>query len=125
MVEGDSGLITVCENAGIGFDWQPSKREFTFANGSKVFGYSGEEPASLRGPQHGALWLDEPAHMPLIVDVWDNALLGLRLPGMPGGAKVLVTTTPLPTKWVKAIEADPATRVVRFVCRPGPATMMQ
>lgn len=113
MVEGDSGLITVCENAGIGYDWQPSKREFTFANGSKVFGYSGEEPASLRGPQHGALWFDEPAHMPLITDVWDNALLGLRLPGMPGGAKVLVTTTPLPTKWVKAIEADPATRVVR------------
>lgn len=113
LVEGDSGLIKTCENAGIGFDWQPSKREFTFMNGAKVYGYSGEEPDSLRGPQHGALWVDEPAHMPLIQDVWDNALLGLRLPGLPGGAKALVTTTPLPTMWVKNLVKDPGTRVVR------------
>lgn len=113
LVEGDSGLIKACENAGIGYDWQPSKREFTFPNGSKVFGYSGEEPDSLRGPQHGAMWVDEPAHMPLIQDVWDNALLGLRLAGLPGGAKILVTTTPLPTPWVKTLVKDPGTRVVR------------
>lgn len=113
LVEGDSGLIKACENAGIGWDWQPSKREFTFPNGAKVFGYSGEEPDSMRGPQHGALWVDEPAHIPLIQDLWDNALLGLRLPGLPGGAKALVTTTPLPTAWVKSISKDPGTRLVR------------
>jgi hypothetical protein len=113
MVEGESGLIFACENAGIGFDWQPSKREFTFPNGGKVFGYSGEEPDSLRGPQHGALWLDEPAHMPLIEDVWDNAALGLRLPGLPGGAKALVTTTPLATTWIKNLTKDPAAKIVR------------
>jgi len=113
MVEGPSGLIYVCERAGISYTWEPSKKEFTFANGAKVFGFSGEEPDSLRGPQFGLAWLDEPAHMPLIEAVWDMLLLGLRLDGVPGGAKALVTSTPLPIKWLKELMADPKSRVVR------------
>jgi len=113
MVEGDSGLIKVCERAQVPYEWSPSKREFTFHNGAKVFGYSGEEPDSLRGPQHGIAWLDEPAHIAQINEVWDNLLMGLRLDGVPGGSKVLCTSTPLPTKWLKALIVDPLTRVVR------------
>jgi len=113
MVEGPSGLIYVCERAGMSFTWEPSKKEFTFGNGAKVFGFSGEEPDSLRGPQFGLAWLDEPAHMPLIEAVWDMLLLGLRLDGVPGGAKALVTSTPLPIKWLKTLMADPKSRVVR------------
>lgn len=113
MVEGDSGLIRACERAKVPYEWAPSKREFTFHNGAKVFGYSGEEPDSLRGPQHGIAWLDEPAHIAQIQDVWDNLLMGLRLDGVPGGSKVLCTSTPLPTKWLKALIADPLTRTVR------------
>lgn len=113
MVEGDSGLIRVCERAGVSYDWMPSKKEFTFANGSKVFGYSAEEPDSLRGPQHGAGWFDEPAHMPLIDDAWSNFELGLRLPGLPGGAKALATTTPLPSPWIKKFAVAETTRLVR------------
>lgn len=101
MIEGDSGLIKVCEAAQIAYDWQPSKREFTFANGHKVFGYSAEEPDSLRGPQHGAGWWDEPAHMPLLTECWMNYKMGLRLPGLPGGTKTLATSTPLPIDWLK------------------------
>jgi phage terminase large subunit-like protein len=101
MVEGDSGLIKVCEAAQISYDWQPSKREFTFGNGHKVFGYSAEEPDSLRGPQHGAGWWDEPAHMPLLSECWMNYKMGLRLPGLPGGTKTLATSTPLPIDWLK------------------------
>lgn len=112
MVEGPSGLIYVCERAGISYEWQPSKREFTFGNGAKAYGYSGEEPDSLRGPQHGIAWLDEPAHMPFIEAVWDNLLLGLRL-DIPGGSKVLVTSTPLPLKWLKDLVADPKSRTIR------------
>lgn len=112
MVEGPSGLIYVCERAGISYEWQPSKREFTFGNGAKAYGYSGEEPDSLRGPQHGIAWLDEPAHMPFIEAVWDNLLLGLRL-DIPGGSKVLVTSTPLPLKWLKDLVAEPKTRTIR------------
>lgn len=117
MVEGPSGLIYVCERAGIGYDWKPSQMEFTFANGAKIFGYSAEEPDSLRGPQHGAAWLDEPAHMALIEEVWSNLLYGIRLTGHPGGARVLCTSTPLPLKWLRDLEEKESTRVVRVATR--------
>lgn len=113
MVEGPSGLEYVCNRAGMSYTWEPSKKEFTFGNGAKVFGFSGEEPDSLRGPQFGLAWLDEPAHMPAIAEVWDMLLLGLRLEGVPGGAKALVTSTPLPLKWLKTLMEDPKSRVVR------------
>lgn len=113
VVEGESGLISACERAGESYDWKPALKQFTFMNGSKVFGFSGEEPDTLRGPQFGASWVDEASHIDLIEDVWDNLLYGLRLPGMPGGAKVLITTTPLPNKWTKRIAKDPSTILTR------------
>lgn len=113
MVEGESGLEAVCINAGVPYTWRPSTREFIFEeSGARVYGFSGEEPDSLRGPQFGAGWVDEPAHMPLIQDVWDNLLFGLRIPGLPGGAKVLLTGTPIPTDFVKERSDDPLTRLV-------------
>lgn len=110
LVEGDSGLIKTCEKARVEYTWEPSKREFTFSNGAKVYFYSAEEPDSLRGPQNEIAWLDEPAHMPLIQDVWDNLLLGLRIGPKP---RVLITSTPLPTPWMKALVERPDTVVVR------------
>lgn len=110
LVEGDSGLIKVCERAGEEHLWEPSKREFTFSNGAKVHFYSAEEPDSLRGPQHELAWLDEPAHMPLIQDVWDNLLLGLRIGPKP---RILITSTPLPIPWLKELVKREDTRVVR------------
>lgn len=102
MVEGDGGLIRACELAGETYDWKPALKEFTFQNGAKAFGWSAEEPNKLRGPEHGAGWLDEPCHMVLIEEVWSNYTLGLRSEGVPGGAKTLLTSSPLPTKWTKA-----------------------
>lgn len=112
MVEGESGLIRVCERAGVSYEWEPSKREFTFGNGSLMSFYSAEEPDSLRGPQHGAAWLDEPAHMPLIEDVWNMLMYGMRVLGEVD-PKILCTSTPLPTTWLKRLMADPDTRTVR------------
>ena len=107
MVEGESGLEFVCMNAGIPFTWRPSTREFIFEDtGARVYGFSAEEPDSLRGPQFGAAWWDEPAHADNPVEVWDNLMFGLRLPGLPGGAKVLLTGTPIPTPFVKERIAD-------------------
>ena len=51
-----------------------------------------------------------PAHIPLIEDVWSNLLFGLRLGTHP---KIVATTTPIPTKWMKALVADPLTIVSR------------
>lgn len=101
MVEGPAGLIKACEAAGETWDWKPALKEFTFENGAKAIGYSAEEPESLRGPEHAAGWLDEPCHMDLIDEVWSNYSLGLRAMGVPGGAKTLLTSSPLPVKWTK------------------------
>lgn len=112
MVEGPSGLIKTCEAAGETYDWKPALMEFTFENGATAFGYSAEEPESLRGPEHGAGWFDEPCHMVLIEELWSNYNLGLRSEGMPGGAKTLLTSSPLPTKWTKDRIAEKGQAVV-------------
>ena len=91
-------------------EWEPSKKKLTWPNGAIGHAFSGEEPDRLRGPQHSAAWVDEPAHIPLIEDVWSNLLFGLRVGQHP---HICATTTPLPTKWMKAIVADPTTRLVR------------
>lgn len=119
MVEGPkSGLLKVFENAKIPVLWEPSKRRLTTpcrCKGEKHTGghiiqvFTGEEPERLRGPEHYAVWLDEPAHMPLIQAVWDNMQLGLRLGDHP---QILCTTTPLPTKWMREIVKEPTTRAV-------------
>jgi phage terminase large subunit-like protein len=110
MIEGDSGLIKVCEAAGTKCEYFPSKRRVVFANGARAGVFSGEEPDRLRGPQHGFAWLDEPAHYALIKEVWDMLLLGLRLGQDP---RIAMTTTPLPTKWLKARLSDEKTRISR------------
>ena len=110
MIEGESGLMFVAALAGMKLKYEPSKRRITFPSGCIATTFSAEEPARLRGPQFGFAWLDEPAHMPLIEDVWDNLMFGLRLGTRP---HVVLTSTPLPTKWVKTMQKDPTTRVVR------------
>lgn len=110
MVEGESGLKFVFALAGQKIHYEPSKRRITFPSGCIATTFSAEEPARLRGPQHGFAWLDEPAHMPLIEDVWDMLMFGLRLGERP---HVVLTSTPVPSKWVKAIQKDKTTKVVR------------
>lgn len=116
MVEGDSGILAAYEFAKQKVLWEPSKRRITVPckckikrhSGTEHFiqAFTGEEPERLRGPQHGSVWLDEPAHMPLIETVWDNMMFGLRLGQRP---VVLCSTTPLPTKWMKELVAQPDT----------------
>lgn len=109
MVEGESGLLATAspENRPV---WEPSKKKLTWPNGCIGQGFSAEEPDRLRGPQSGFIWADEPGHYPLVDTVWDNALFGLRLGRNP---KVVATTTPKPTKWMKATLKDPLTVVHR------------
>lgn len=55
-------------------------------------------------------WGDEPAHWAKVEEVWEQINFTLRLGDNP---HVLLTTTPLPTKWMKKVMADPRSRVVR------------
>jgi phage terminase large subunit-like protein len=110
MIEGESGLIYVCSAAGQPVKWEPSKRRITFDNGCIATTFSAEEPDRLRGPNHGFAWLDEPAHYPNAEEVWSNLMFGLRIGSRP---HVVLTSTPIPTKWVRDIQSRHNTRVVR------------
>jgi phage terminase large subunit-like protein len=105
MVEGESGILATAkpENRPT---WEPSKRKLTWPNGAVGHTFSGEEPDRLRGPQHHAAWVDEPAHIPLIEEVWSNLLFGLRLGKRP---RICATTTPVPSKWMKELVKEPDT----------------
>jgi phage terminase large subunit-like protein len=105
LVEGESGILA-CSPPGQMPDWEPSKNKLTFANGAVAYTFSGEEPDRLRGPQHYDAWLDEPAHIALIESVWSMLLFGMRLGKSP---RICCTTTPVPTKWMKDLIADPST----------------
>ncbi len=113
MIEGETGIMAHSQ-PGQAPVWEPSKKKLTWANGAVTHCYSGEEPERLRGPNSGFIWIDEPAHIPLIEECWSNALLGHRMDGRDGSApKILCTTTPLPTKWVKKLIERESTVITR------------
>ena len=116
MVKGESGFLAVCSkndktNKGkeLGFpEWSPTKRTLSWANGAKVEFYSAEEPERLRGPQFEAAWCDELAAWNKDVDTWNMLQFCLRLGKHP---RVMVTTTPKPTKLVRKILKEGTTHV--------------
>lgn len=113
MIEGVSGILA-CSPPGKRPLWEPSKKRLTWPNGCIAQGFSAEEPDRLRGPQTGFVWADEPAHFPLVEEVWDNMLFGLRIKGPKGfPPKIVATSTPKPTKWMKKIIAEERTIVHR------------
>lgn len=117
MVEGESGILATSP-PGKRPLWEPSKKRLTWPNGAIAQGFSAEEPDRLRGPQSGFVWADEPAHWALVEEVWENMLYGLRLGKDP---KIVATSTPKPTKWMKALVAKPDTidRVVSTYANIG------
>lgn len=108
-VEGESGLLATAE-PGDRPEYEPSKRRVTWPNGARGFLYSAEEPDRLRGPQHHWAFCDEAAFYPLITDVWDNLMFGLRLGKRP---RAVVATTPKPKPWLKELVKTQTTRVTR------------
>ena len=105
MIEGVSGILA-CSPPGERPVWEPSKKRLTWPNGCIAQGFSAEEPDRLRGPQSGFIWADEPAHWDLVDECWQNMLMGLRMGTHP---KIVATSTPLPTKWMKALAKDAKT----------------
>jgi phage terminase large subunit-like protein len=108
MIEGESGLLSVCE------PWnrpayEPSKRRVTWANGAMATAYSAEEPDRLRGPQHTHAWTDEVAAWPR-PEAWDMLMMGLRLGEHP---QVVATTTPRNVPIMRAIQSSPGLIVTR------------
>jgi len=112
MVTGKSGILAIARLRGIDAHHEPSKRLITFPNGAIITTYSAGSGDALRGPEHSLAWADELASWPVgkgDADAWSNLLMGLRL----GNPKLVVSTTPRPTRRVKDLMADAKTVVTR------------
>jgi phage terminase large subunit-like protein len=109
MVEGESGLLARVP-PGAELVWQPSTKRLIWGNGSEARLYSGAEPDALRGGQFDFAWGDEFAH-------WlhgEDAVMNLRMATRLGRApQMLLTTTPLPLRWLKVLLAEPGVVVTR------------
>jgi phage terminase large subunit-like protein len=108
MIEGESGLLSIGPPDDRPY-YEPSKHLLSWENGAIATTYSADEPDRLRGPQHDLAWCDELAAW-RYPGAWDMLLFGLRLGNDP---RAVVTTTPRPTKLIKALLADPKTAVTR------------
>jgi phage terminase large subunit-like protein len=103
MVEGASGLLAVHPP----FErpaYEPSKRLLSWPNGAIATCFSAESYEQLRGPQFDGAWVDELAKFREGEKVWDQLMFGLRLGKNP---RVIVTTTPRPTKLLKKLIKNP------------------
>lgn len=107
MVEGESGLLAICNDWDLDYNgdpmgrpiYEPSKRRVTWENGAMVTTYSADEPERLRGPQHSFLWMDELAAWRRM-ETFDQAMFGLRLGKAP---RVFISTTPKPKPLVQRL----------------------
>lgn len=90
MITGQSGILRWCPR-----DFRPryleTKKELRWPNGCITRIFTGDEPASFRGPNIGWLWADELAHWIKLEASWSAAIGMLRLGKFP---RALITTTP-------------------------------
>ena len=103
MIEGESGIMAICPD-GERPVYRKSLRRLDWPNGAKTLCFTAEEPEQLRGPQHQRLWGDEVAKWPYMVETWEMATLGLRLPPDP---RALLTTTPKPVPLLRQLVENP------------------
>ncbi len=106
MIEGESGLLSVCPEAERP-EYLPSKRQLRWPSGARSLIFTADEPDRLRGKQHRKLWCDELASW-RYPESWDQAMLGLRIGSNP---QAVVTTTPRPTKVIRELMRLPGTIV--------------
>lgn len=106
MIEGESGILAICPK-----DERPRYvgRKLIWPNGAKSLIFTADEPERLRGKQHMKLWADELCAW-RYPESWDQAMFGLRIGANP---QVVVTTTPKPTKELRALIIDPMTYITK------------
>lgn len=119
MVEGESGLLSRVP-PGLALTWQPHLKRLLWSNGSEARIYSGAEPDALRGGQFDIAWGDEFAHWARAEDMVMNLRMATRLGGQP---RILLTTTPLPLPWLKALITEPEVTLTRGNTRDNAANL--
>lgn len=106
MVEGEAGLLA--RNPGIGF--APARRRLDWPGGSSAMLYSAADSEQVRGPSFHFAWGDEAAHWDRGEAVLANLRMALRLGDHP---RLLLTTTPRPLRWLKALSVAPGVVTTR------------
>jgi phage terminase large subunit-like protein len=109
--EGESGIISVLRRYGV-YDekkYNRTNNSYILPNGSRIKGFSAEEPDRLRGPQHHGAWCDELAAWDK-PDSWDQLQFGLRLGQHP---QTVVTTTPQPIPVIRNLIQRDSTFLTR------------
>ena len=110
MIEGEAGILKLSPPDFMP-EYTPSNRELVWPNGAKATTYTAAEPDQLRGPQHDLVGVDELASFRQVngfQEAWQNMLEGLRIGVRP---RVIATTTPRPTKFMRDLVKDPLTLV--------------
>ena len=107
--EGVSGVVSILREYGTLKDYNRSIGEIILTNKSRIKLFSGEEPDRLRGPQFHGGWFDELASFKY-PDAFDQYKFGLRLGEHP---QTIITTTPRPTKIIRALTNRDDVIVVR------------
>ena len=102
MIEGPSGLKQVCGRA-FRPRYEQSRRRLVWPGGAVAYAFSAEEPERLRGPQFEAVWADEFCAWPHPEETLALLRMGLRLGEDP---RLVVTTTPRPTKALRGLMAE-------------------
>lgn len=107
MIEGpESGLLAV-HPPDVRPVYKPSNRTLEWPNGALGRVRSAEEPDSVRGLNSDLVWGDEPASWKTGSAAWDNAMLGNRL----NRPHAILTGTPRPIEWLRALEVAAGTVV--------------
>lgn len=117
MVEGESGVMTVCREFDHDYSghkmgmpvYSPANRRILWENGALATLYSADEPERLRGPQHEFIWADELCawRRP---ETWDLAQFGLRIGPNP---RAFISTTPKPKTLILDLTTDPNCHVTQ------------
>jgi phage terminase large subunit-like protein len=98
-LDGPSGILRTAGNDAVP-RWLGYKRRLEWPNGARCVLFSGEEPESLRGPQCEMVVIDEIGRMRYQQQVFDNAMMGLRLGDKP---RIVIGTTPRTTPFMKKL----------------------
>jgi phage terminase large subunit-like protein len=105
MIFGDSGILA-CSPPDRRPQWEATRKRLVWPNGAIAQVFSAHDPASLRGPQFDAAWVDELAKWPKAEETWDMLQFALRLGENP---RQVVTTTPQNVGVLKTILKNPST----------------
>lgn len=107
MIFGDSGIMA-CAPPDRRPEWQATRKRLLWPNGAVAQVFSAHDPASLRGPQFDAAWVDELAKWKKGEAAWDQLQFALRLGDNP---RQVVTTTPQNVQVLRSILANDSTVV--------------